>query len=97
MTSKHKINSKKMPSKEYNCEICNKHFNNSNSLWKHNNRKHPPMNNEDKINKLTNLVVHVVEQNTYLSQQICQLAKRNTNNTNINENNNIIVNSNNKK
>ena len=86
ITLKHKINSKEIGNKEYNCEICNKHFNNSNSLWKHNNRKHPPMNDEDKINKLTNLVVHVVEQNTYLSQQICQLAK-NSNNTHINSHN----------
>jgi hypothetical protein len=53
------------------------------------------MNDEDKINKLTNLVVHVVEQNTYLSHQICRLAKRDTNNTNINGNNNATVNSNN--
>lgn len=88
ITLKHKINSKEIGNKEYNCEICNKHFNNSNSLWKHTSRKHPPMNDEDKINKLTNLVVHVVEQNTYLSQQICQLAKRDTNNMNINGNNN---------
>jgi len=91
VTLKHKINSKEIDDKKYYCEFCNKYFNSNNSLWKHNNRKHPPMNDEDKINKLTNLVVHVVEQNTYLSQQICQLAKRDTNNMNINGNNNKLT------
>jgi hypothetical protein len=89
------INDEELNDSKYNCKLCKKNFNSNNSLWKHNNRKHPPMNDEDKINKLTNLVVHVVEQNTYLSHQICQLAKRNTNNTNINGNNNATVNSNN--
>ena len=89
------INDEELNDSKYNCKLCKKNFNSNNSLWKHNSRKHPPMNDEDKINKLTNLVVHVVEQNTYLSHQICQLAKRNTNNTNINGNNNATVNSNN--
>jgi hypothetical protein len=66
------LNNNELNDSKYNCKLCKKNFNNSNSLWKHNNRKHSPINDEDKINKLTNLVVHVVEQNTYLSQQICQ-------------------------
>ena len=82
------INDEELNDSKYNCKLCKKNFNSNNSLWKHNSRKHPPMNDEDKINKLTNLVVHVVEQNTYLSHQICQLAKRDTNNMNINGNNN---------
>ena len=52
--------------KKYNCSICNKNFNNSNSLWKHNSRKHN--NNNDKINKLkkdvinlTNIVNHLTK------------------------------------
>ena len=88
ITSKHKINSGEIASKKYNCEICNKSYSNSNSLWKHNSRNHSNVNtNEDsKINKLTDLVVQVVEQNTYLSRQICKLAK-DSNNTNINSHN----------
>jgi hypothetical protein len=70
----------------YTCNICNKNYSNKNSLQKHNSRHHSTTDNEDKINKLTNLVVKVVEQNTYLSKQICQLAK-DSNNTNINSNN----------
>lgn len=77
------MNDEELNDSKYNCKLCKKNFNSNNSLWKHNNRKHPPMNDEDKINKLTNLVVHVVKQNTYLSQQICQLAKRDTNNKKI--------------
>lgn len=89
LTSKHKINSGEINAKKYNCEICDKTYSNSNSLWKHNSRHHHNTineNNDDKINKLTDLVVQVVEQNTYLSRQICQLAK-DSNNTNINSNN----------
>jgi Txe/YoeB family toxin of Txe-Axe toxin-antitoxin module len=92
LTSKHKVNCGELSHKEYLCETCNKHFNSSNSLWKHNSRSHPITNDEDKINKLTNLVVKVVEQNSYLSKQICQLAT-NTNN-NINSHNNTTNNNN---
>ena len=100
-TSKHKFNSNENITKDYTCESCNKHFNNYNSLWKHNARVHS--NNEDKIGKLTDLIVHVVEQNTILSQQICQLATKpitntnntNANNTNINTNATINTNTNN--
>lgn len=91
LSSKHKINiesSDNINNSKYKCSSCNKIYNNSNSLWKHNSRTHQNIDNEDdKISKLTNLVVHVVEQNTYLSQQICQLAK-DSNNTNINSHNN---------
>lgn len=94
-TSKHKINSGEITGKKYQCEICNKTYSNSNSLWKHNSRHHPTTNDEEKINKLTDLVVQVVEQNTYLSKQICQLAK-DSNNTNINSNNTTTTNNNNR-
>jgi hypothetical protein len=34
------INNGELNDSKYNCKLCNKHFNNSNSLWKHNIRKH---------------------------------------------------------
>ena len=32
---------------KYNCKLCKKNFNSNNSLWKHNNRKHQNMNNDE--------------------------------------------------
>ena len=68
MTTKHKINSKQIPLKQYNCEFCNKSYSNSNSLWKHNNRNHNS--NENNINKLTKIV-------NKLSKNIEILSKKN--------------------
>jgi hypothetical protein len=78
-------NENKTENNEYKCDACNKIYSNKNSLWKHNSRIHSSSNNEDKINKLTDLVVQVVKQNTYLSQQMCQMAKNTS--TNINSHN----------
>jgi|688.fasta_scaffold11728_8 hypothetical protein len=94
-TSKHKMNSGKNIGQNYQCEICDKIYSTSNSLWKHNNRNHPNTNNKEKINKLTDLVGRIVEQNIYLSSQICKLVN-DSNNTNINSNNTTITNNNNR-
>jgi hypothetical protein len=82
LTSKHKINCKEIPPKQYYCEICDKHFNNNNTLWKHNNKYHNE--NKSDIAKLTNVVYK-------LADTINDLAKNvgnNNNNTTTNNNHN---------
>jgi hypothetical protein len=92
LSAKHLKNVEPIESDKYHCVMCDKLYNNSNSLRKHNSRVHPNTNNEVQINKLTDLVVQVVEQNAYLSRQICELVKDSKNNTNINSNNTTINN-----
>lgn len=83
LTSKHKINSKEIPPKQHYCEICDKHFNSNNTLWKHNNKYHKDEPKSD-IAKLTNVVYK-------LADTISDLAKNvgnNNNNTTTNNNHN---------
>lgn len=89
LTSKHKINSGEIDAKQYYCEYCDKLFNSSNTLWKHNNKYHNH-NDENKsdIAKLTNVVYK-------LADTISDLAKNvgnNNNNTTTNNNNRFNIN-----
>ena len=79
----------------YECQICSKYFNDRTGLWRHKKKcvvtetlleSNMMLQYQQKIDKLTDVVLDIVNKNSELTKQICELSSKP--NINVNNNNN---------